>query len=338
MARAWGLAGYDAVNLGENEFNFGPPFLLNALGANGIPAVGADADASALPYLVIDCNGLRIAAVGYRDKKLARPGSNAATPPPAFERTVAAARAAADLVICLAHVPDAAAARAFASSCSEDIDVVVAGHRGDVIPGAEEIDGRRLVYVRPWNRYVGILELEIGREGKVVKCKNTLIPLTRETAEDPAARALVDEYRGALRELVLSKGLLAAPTAVPSAGGAYIGSGKCGSCHEAEASSWRASDHARAYDALVADGRDFDPACVKCHVTGYGFKGGYTNATTTPDLTGVGCEECHGAGADHASAGITLPAVAENTCRRCHQPERNPGFDYQSYLTRVSHK
>lgn len=337
IARAWGLAGYDAVNLGENEFNFGSAFIMDALKRGGIPAVGGDADAGALPYRIIDRGGLRIAAVGFRDGGLKR-ADGEAPPAPPLEETVAAARAEADMVVCLAHVPDAAAARAFAAACPAGIDVVVAGHRGDLIPGAEKIKGRWLVYVRPWNRYVGVLEMKTDRDGKFNKCKSTLIPLTREMAEDETARALVAEYREALRELVRSKGLLAKPTVTPPGGGAYAGAAACATCHEMETASWRASGHARAYESLVADGRDFDPACVKCHVTGYGFRGGFESMTATPDRAAVGCEECHGAAGDHLETGAALSTVTESTCRRCHQAERDPNFDYASDRALVAHK
>lgn len=44
-----------------------------------------------------------------------------------------------------------------------------------------------------------------------------------------------------------------------------------------------------------------DPACLSCHVTGYGKPSGYV-AGTEKDLFMVGCEACHGPGAQHIDA------------------------------------
>src|SRR5436190_2294462 len=87
------------------------------------------------------------------------------------------------------------------------------------------------------------------------------------------------------------------PLATPSAAACpraedagYVGSKSCQKCHFKEYSSWQKTKMAKAFDSLkpnqAAEGRkkanvdlakDFtkDPACVACHVTGYGKPGGY---------------------------------------------------------------
>lgn len=91
----------------------------------------------------------------------------------------------------------------------------------------------------------------------------------------------------------------------------YIGSKKCKMCHIKQYKSWAETKMAKAYDLLLPGARaeariaagldpdkDYttDPECLACHTTGYGEKGGFTDLASTPELAGVGCEMCHGAG------------------------------------------
>lgn len=107
--------------------------------------------------------------------------------------------------------------------------------------------------------------------------------------------------------------------AVPSAASdehAFIGSKQCKKCHIKQHKSWEETKMAKTFDTLrpgeraeqkVAAGLDpdkdytTDPECVRCHVTGFGKEGGFVDETTTPDLVGVGCEMCHGAGGTYVA-------------------------------------
>ena len=63
----------------------------------------------------------------------------------------------------------------------------------------------------------------------------------------------------------------------PPAGGTYIGTATCGGCHAPALAFWKTTKHARALSALERIGRDKDPSCVGCHVTGYLQPGGPTD-------------------------------------------------------------
>lgn len=86
-------------------------------------------------------------------------------------------------------------------------------------------------------------------------------------------------------------------------GAAYVGSEACKKCHQREYDIWKASPHARAYETLVKARRpalrQYDGECVKCHVTGFEYTGGFTDETATPLLKNNGCENCHGPGSLH---------------------------------------
>ena len=95
--------------------------------------------------------------------------------------------------------------------------------------------------------------------------------------------------------------------------------------------------HAGAFDTLVKHGADKNAECVGCHVVGFGKPGGYTVVPPTPALENVGCESCHGRGGPHLSKDFVKGGNYEPACLVCHDPQHSLGFEYASFLPRVSH-
>jgi hypothetical protein len=85
----------------------------------------------------------------------------------------------------------------------------------------------------------------------------------------------------------------------PPANQTYVGMLKCASCHFDKYQDWRTQQdkHARAYEILPLASRQ-DPACLKCHTTGYGEPTGFRTAADRT-LAGITCESCHGPGSAH---------------------------------------
>ena len=133
----------------------------------------------------------------------------------------------------------------------------------------------------------------------------------------------------------------------------YIGANKCKKCHIKEYKSWSETKMAQAFETLrpgeraeqktaagLDPNKDYtrDAECVRCHVTGYGKEGGFVDEASTPELVGVGCEMCHGAGgtyvadeymslknkdykrADIAAVGSIYPPT-EAQCQVCHNQD-----------------
>jgi len=100
----------------------------------------------------------------------------------------------------------------------------------------------------------------------------------------------------------------------------YIGSKSCKMCHITQYKTWEKTKMAGALESLKPDvdvemkkKHDLDPkkdytkdeSCLKCHVTGFGEKGGYAVPDDPADkkaaaLAGIGCEACHGPGSDYS--------------------------------------
>jgi hypothetical protein len=85
--------------------------------------------------------------------------------------------------------------------------------------------------------------------------------------------------------------------------------------------------------------------CLVCHTTGYGGE----HAPTFKVEQGVGCESCHGPGADYNKYPIMsdrkkavengLLEIDEETCLRCHNERSptHPGFDFEGMWPQILH-
>jgi hypothetical protein len=151
----------------------------------------------------------------------------------------------------------------------------------------------------------------------------------------------------AARVAVLGLCVLAAGAV--SAAPRYVGSNICATCHKSEMEDWKRSAHGKAMDILLAGKRsgakhkaaldpdkDYsrDEKCLKCHSTGFKKEGGFVDLKSTPDMGGIGCEECHGPGSDYRNihnekmldfrvsevraAGQLYASKGDKVCEKCH--------------------
>ena len=128
----------------------------------------------------------------------------------------------------------------------------------------------------------------------------------------------------------------------------FSGAAPCAACHRAADSVWKASRHAGAIATLERVGKSYDPECLACHVVGLG-QGGYLSADLTPELGGVKCENCHGAGKRHVANPQQpmgpVPSTAPgthgkpdaDTCILCHRGSHSPEFDFARYWPKIRH-
>ncbi len=155
---------------------------------------------------------------------------------------------------------------------------------------------------------------------------------------------------------IAATSLLGTVTTEPSQNPEYTGSRACRRCHLREYRSWQQTAHAQIFSLLEPGVRpeakekvnlhaDVDyretELCLGCHTVGYGEPSGFVSLEETPDLAGVGCETCHGAGGDYIhddvmgkdnndhsfdeviAKGLIYP-VPETVCRQCHGAPETP--------------
>jgi hypothetical protein len=144
----------------------------------------------------------------------------------------------------------------------------------------------------------------------------------------------------------------------------YVGSEKCKKCHPAAYDVWKDSPHAHAYDTLVKATRpslrQFDGECVRCHVTGFGYQGGFADEGKTPLLKDNGCENCHGPASLHVKGDRTKKMLAlmnplktmpnekpldkakrirrlDESCMKCHDTDNDVHWDLNKNWPKIIH-
>lgn len=129
----------------------------------------------------------------------------------------------------------------------------------------------------------------------------------------------------------------------------YTGTKQCSSCHFKQYMSWKKTKHATDAFAKLPAKYKTDANCVNCHSTGYGAATGFKDEASTPNLTGTGCEACHGPGSKHEETakkyatkkkldppeekevrGSIYKILPQNVCARCHTVQghkEHPKYD-----------
>ena len=97
----------------------------------------------------------------------------------------------------------------------------------------------------------------------------------------------------------------------------YVGSERCGECHQHAYKVWEGTGHSHAFNSLEKATRpplrQFDGECVVCHTVGFQHPTGYLDAGNSERLNKkllhVGCESCHGPGSMHADQPTQHPML-----------------------------
>jgi hypothetical protein len=164
--------------------------------------------------------------------------------------------------------------------------------------------------------------------------------MTPKLPQQPQARARIDQFHAETAKQNLAY-VQAHPRDCPRAAAgqpSYVGHDSCITCHEEAYEHWKTTPHARAYQSLVDKNRQYDVACIGCHVVGYEKPGGACSIADVKGRTDVQCESCHGPGSIHAEEGTKAsmsPKVPEAVCKRCHDPENSPHFNDRTYRPQI---
>ncbi|MBL4849087.1 MAG: hypothetical protein JKY65_26480, partial [Planctomycetes bacterium] len=217
------------------------------------------------------------------------------------------------------------------------------------VPGvALIVCGQGQTKALPLRKIRGVPLVEIVRDARSV-ARVTLgaspslvhLPLDGRVPDHPWARARVDRY---YEEVA---GLPEPPRRPTPAGGSLVGAQTCGTCHVEQYKIFEKTLHhgAQARVAKKDPKRAKLAECTTCHVTAFGFEGGFRDMKRSAHLAEVGCESCHGVGGRHALQGggrgygvkTGFPNSWKPVCTGCHDSTNSPNFDFLKGLAKIKH-
>ncbi len=363
--------GYHALNLGEADLDQGQEFLFEMIEKYDLPAISANVYNTVtgeriLPPYVIhrvggkrflgrEWGGLRIGIFGVLqliqsdntmlDKKEGEPRLVIKDPVIASREIVEELKTKTDFIICLAHT-GWVNAKKFARSV-HGVDVMIVGHGANVKPRPYLVGEIPLVMPGDQGKQVGVLDITLDQDYRVAVRDGRSKTLEETIEDDPEIAELTGRYRKELNKV----GKDYVPKSSQLDVVRFLGAEACAECHEDEYEQWLTTPHADAISTLVDATQEYNPECVKCHVTGYGRFNGFHSYETTPDMVNIQCEVCHGSGIDHVNfvngeemgGALRSPEfsylfeAAEDRCIACHNSEHDDSFEFDTDVKLVDH-
>jgi 2',3'-cyclic-nucleotide 2'-phosphodiesterase (5'-nucleotidase family) len=193
---------FDAMVLGNHEFDFGQEELNKRLSEAAFPVLGANVERldRLKPYVIREIGGVRVGIIGIvtEETPVATHPRNVSglaflSAAETVEKKLAEMKNRADIVIVLSHIGHAAD-RALAEKV-KGIDVIVGGHSHTRVLKPVRIGDTLIVQAWEHGKALGVLDLAI-RKGKVVGHDGRLEEVKPiPGSEDRAMLPLVEKYR-----------------------------------------------------------------------------------------------------------------------------------------------
>lgn len=325
-AEALGRADVHAVSLSFEDVRFGSAMVASlgslsksALVSGGIITEGALAEKAHGPYLITSWDPKTAAATA----SLGIPGRSESE---VIDEFTAQAQLIGKMPLLMFEGSKAQATQL--AQTYQDLAVIV--YRSASNPPLEAERVGRTLLVTPGGHGKSLVKLVFkGAELSAM----TVHSLGPNFEDDRSAEEIYRQYQNRVR----TEKLIDAMPRIASKG--FVGSKTCMTCHGEAGEIWKKTAHAGALKTLEDDNADRDPECVSCHVVGQDKIKGFKSRDLTAHLADVGCESCHGPGADHAAAPMKkkLPEAGEKSCMTCHTPEHSPNFDFKEYWPKIAH-
>ena len=294
--KAMSVIGYDAVALSQNDLNYGAAYLNEQRAVASFPFLGENST-DAQPSIIQTVGELSMALVPVSNER-ELPDTN--------------------LIIALG-----------APNTTEhpNIDVIISpGEEG----GKQKTDAPLWVGSTPEGKTLGFLALWVNADGELNRYHAAQLALTGDVSEDESVRQLLTDFYREVAQSSEHHPLFTDQLLEQQMKNGYVSATACQRCHEQEYLQWSATRHAFAFETLLKKERYFDPNCVGCHTTGFGYDTGFqieNHGTST--FKGVQCETCHGPGKQHIGnpkKDNIRRASETSLCLECHDTQHSLGF------------
>ena len=295
--KAMSAMGYDAVALNQADLAYDDAYLSqqHAIATFPFLAPGARQNDLTQPFVIKQIGGHTIAFVAGAAHKQAL--------------------SQASVIVALGNPQE-----------SKHIDIVILPDEVETT----ESDGKTLyVGSKPEGKTLGLLALWVNAKGELIHHHATQLALTGDVAEDESVRQLLTDFYQEVAQAAEHQPLFTEQWLEQQAKNGYVSAAACRRCHEQEYLQWSATRHAFAFETLLKKERYFDPSCVSCHVTRFGYPTGFQIGDETSTLKGVQCETCHGPGKQHVGnpkKNNIRKGEETSLCLECHDTKHSPGF------------
>jgi len=201
------LMGFDAMTLGNHEFDYGQEFLINFIKGANFPIVSANIKVNKGPFpqpkpftILKTKNGIKLAILGLIqvDKETNLPSTNPANlggiqflNPLETAVKYKNLKAENHVFIALSHL-GADTDETLAKEMKE-LDVIVGGHSHTTIKTPGQVNGVLIAQAGDNAGFVGRIELTI-QNGRIVKKSGKLIPAESITGENPVLKKMIAKY------------------------------------------------------------------------------------------------------------------------------------------------
>ena len=337
--RAMGIA---AHNVGRAEALLGPAYLRDVRRRLDVPLISANVRDSegrpiAEPLRIVEAAGRRVALVGVLGQQYATAEIEVTPAGPAILEALKEVTGRYDALIVLAYLNDDDLYQL--AGVLPEADVIAGGPTGQPLP-PESIGPTLLASATNQGKFLARFDAPVA--GSSSRWTGTIVEVTDRLDDDPRQVDNLEQfYRELARRDFTPDETSFAETLVSGPSDRRIaGTDRCRECHDEDSQLWKASKHAHAWDSLHQRGTHVDPACQRCHTTGYALRGGFESLAQGAGAVDVGCESCHGPSRRHVDdPEIRTPHFmqAKDSCVGCHDRENSPQFEYDTYWAQIRH-
>jgi 2',3'-cyclic-nucleotide 2'-phosphodiesterase (5'-nucleotidase family) len=193
---------FDAMTLGNHEFDFGQEVLKKRISESRFPILGANVEGLGLikPYVLKELHGIKVAIIGIvtEDVPLSTHPRNVAglkfvSPIETVAKYMKALKNRADIVVILSHI-GFPADRILAEKV-KGIDVIMGGHSHTKLAKPEKVGDTIILQAWEHGKALGVLDLTI-KDGKRIGFEGRLEEIKPDkTKEDKAILAMVNKYK-----------------------------------------------------------------------------------------------------------------------------------------------
>lgn len=220
-AEMMNLMGYDAMTVGNHEFDDGPEVLRGFMDAVSFPVLMSNADVSGEPLLadvlmkssVIERGGEKLGLIGLTPEdtdELASPGDNItfSDPAQAVQGEVdKLTEMGVNKIIVLSHSGYGVDQRVAAGTTG--VDVIVGGHSNTLLGNMDGaagayptvVNGVQIVQAYAYGKFLGELNVTFDDAGNVISAEGAPLLIDAAVSEDVAVKARIAEAAAPLEEI-----------------------------------------------------------------------------------------------------------------------------------------